>query len=260
MPWLLSAGEGRHALSRPASSVDMLGEEERAAFEAHVATLRALGLTYVRDEGRENEGRNGVAPGGGNVRLEPEIDRLVKFEDAGDDSKGDLCRRKDVPPQLKELLAHGAAVAAMRERESDARMARQEADATASAAGTTDGKKEAATTPAAESEAKAPVREAAEKPAPAGPTPKKRPPAKAGSNTSAAKNFLGFRAAKSKQARTARRAARVGLCDRRSAGGSKKVKLSNTGSGKELSRVVRFKFQKGFTQAVRAPCQIEDLL
>ena len=62
------------------------------------------------------------------------------------------------------------------------------------------------------------------------------------------------RGAKAKKAKTDRRAARVGF-DR-----SKKVKLSNSGSGVEMTKVVRFKYQKGFTQAVRAPCQLEDLL
>jgi len=247
--WLLSAGDGKHSLSRPVSSVDILSDEERVAFGAHVATLRALGLTYVKDERTDYDNRD-AASGGDNVRLEPEIDKLVKFEDAGDDAANDgVRRRKEIPTSLKELLAHGAAVAAMRERESDARMAQKEAAAAA---------EEKKVAP--KSKAKAIAPKVAEKSALAGTTPKKQPPAKAGLNTSAAKNFLGLRAAKAKAARTAQRAARVGLSDNRSTGSSKKVKLSNTGSGVELSKVIRFKYQKGFTQAVRAPCQLEDLL
>jgi len=84
--------------------------------------------------------------------------------------------------------------------------------------------------------------------------PVKIPNDKAASNSSASKNVLGFRAAKAKEVKTARRAVNVGF-DR-----SKTTKLSNTGSGVEISKVIRFKYQKGFTQAVRAPCQMEDLL
>jgi chromosome transmission fidelity protein 18 len=40
----------------------------------------------------------------------------------------------------------------------------------------------------------------------------------------------------------------------------KKQKVSHTGSGVPLSQVLRFKYQKGFSQAVRVPCKIEDLL
>ncbi|KAL9183367.1 hypothetical protein ACHAXT_005154 [Thalassiosira profunda] len=230
--WLLSAGEGKHALSKPVSSVDILSEEEKVAFSAHVDTLRALGLTYVKDESGAFEYKNPNGPPADNVRLEPEIDKLVKFENA-DHNNGRS--RKSIPPLLKELLAHGATVAALRERESEAQIAQQEAGEKA--------------------KQKPQPEKAAPKVAPgkaSGITPKK-PPAKAG-NTSAAKNFLGFRAAKAKEAKTARRAARVGF-DR-----SKKVKLSNTGSGVEIGKVIRFKYQKGFTQAVRAPCQLEDLL
>ena len=222
--WLLSAGDGKHSLSKPVSSVDILSDEEKLAFSAHVDTLRALGLTYVKDEGTWDAPTE-------DVRLEPEIDKLVKFEYMNDHG------RKDIPPVLKELLAHGATVATMRERESEAQIAQQEA------AGEKAKQKPKETTSPAPKVPKKPLTI----------TPKKQP-IKAGSNSSAAKNFLGFRAAQAKEIKTARRAARVGF-DR-----SKKVKLSNTGSGVEISKVIRFKYQKGFTQAVRAPCQLEDLL
>jgi len=67
-------------------------------------------------------------------------------------------------------------------------------------------------------------------------------------------NFLIAGARKAKAARSARTAARVGF-DR----GSQKNKLSNTGSGVPISQVVRLKYVKGFTQAVRTPCRLEDL-
>lgn len=72
-----------------------------------------------------------------------------------------------------------------------------------------------------------------------------------------ARNFLGIGAARVKAARSARKAALVvGLGGR----GSKEAKLSNTGSGVPLQRVVRFKYKKGFTQAVRTPCRWQDIL
>lgn len=73
------------------------------------------------------------------------------------------------------------------------------------------------------------------------------------SPTSTATNFLGIGASQAKAAKSARRAALVGL-DR-----SKKVKLAHTGSGLRLSQVVRLKYVKGFTQAVRTPCRLQDL-
>ena len=88
----------------------------------------------------------------------------------------------------------------------------------------------------------------------------KTPPTKAeafGKRTPAAtaKNFLGIGAAKAKKAKTARKAALVGFSK-----SNKRAKLSHSGSGRPLNEVIKFKYQKGFTQAVRVPCQMEDLL
>ena len=80
------------------------------------------------------------------------------------------------------------------------------------------------------------------------------PPAKRTKTAKASANFLGLGAAKAKAARTARKAALVGF-DK-----SKKLKMSHTGTDIPLSQVVRFKYQKGFTQAVRTPCKIEDIV
>ncbi|KAL7545023.1 hypothetical protein ACHAWF_013381 [Thalassiosira exigua] len=259
--WLLSAGEGKHALSRPASSVEVLGDGERRAFGQHVETLRALGLTYVRDRsgGTEDEGADLDGDGGGLVRLEPEIDRLVKFDNMEGGGNANVVGRKDVPSALKELLAHGAAVAAMREREGEARAA-------AAAAAGTKAKNEPSKSNAAAVTPDSEKKKQKEKPTTAGITPKK-PPKKAGGNTSAAKNFLGLRAARAKVAKSARQAARAGVfavgkgkAAPGRAGKTEKAKPSNTGSGADISSVVRFRYQKGFTQAVRAPCRMEDLL
>mmetsp|Transcript_24900 Transcript_24900/g.34806 ORF Transcript_24900/g.34806 Transcript_24900/m.34806 type:complete len:140 (-) Transcript_24900:917-1336(-) len=73
-------------------------------------------------------------------------------------------------------------------------------------------------------------------------------------STIVASNFLGIGAAKAKAARTARKAAMVGF-DR----SSKKAKLSNSGSGVPFNQVIRFRYQKGFTQAVRTPVVSKDI-
>lgn len=70
-----------------------------------------------------------------------------------------------------------------------------------------------------------------------------------------AQNFLLMGAKNAKAARSARTAARVGCFEK----SSKQNKLSNTGSGVPLSKVVRLKYVKGFTQAVSTPCCLEDL-
>ena len=207
--------------------MDILSSEEKLLFSAHVSTLRALGLTYVKDDGSFNYYKS-TNESSDIIRLEPEIDKLVRFADI---SESFFPGRKDIPPLLKELLAHGATVAVLRDRESEAKMAKELGEKAAP--------KEKKTGQHQENVA---------------PLPPEKLTKQNGSNNQVAKNFLGIRAAKAKEAKTARRAARVGF-DR-----SKKIKLSNTGSGAELSTVIRFKYQKGFTQAVRAPCQLEDLL
>jgi len=68
-------------------------------------------------------------------------------------------------------------------------------------------------------------------------------------------NFLGIAARKGKAAKSARRVAASGL----SRLSSKKQKLAHSGSGFLLSHVVRMKYVKGFTQAVRTPCRLHDL-
>lgn len=67
-------------------------------------------------------------------------------------------------------------------------------------------------------------------------------------------DFLKLGAKKAKEARTARNAARVGIKR------TNKNRKSHTGSGVPLPCVVRLKYVKGFTQAVRTPCKVEDLL
>jgi hypothetical protein len=84
-------------------------------------------------------------------------------------------------------------------------------------------------------------------------------------------NFLDLHAIKAKAARKAKHSARVTVFGagrgksenhNMSVGGpkSKRQKLAHTGSGVRLDAVLRFKYQKGFTQAVRVPLKMKDLL
>lgn len=68
------------------------------------------------------------------------------------------------------------------------------------------------------------------------------------------RNFLQIGARKALEAKSARHAARVGY-DR-----CKQNKKSHTGSGVPLAGVLRLKFVKGYTEAVRTPCYIDELL
>lgn len=65
-------------------------------------------------------------------------------------------------------------------------------------------------------------------------------------------NFLGLGAKRAKLQKSARKAAAVGLTQ-------KKTKMAHTGSGFRLNQVIRLRYVKGFTQAVRAPCRLQDL-
>lgn len=80
------------------------------------------------------------------------------------------------------------------------------------------------------------------------------PPAKRPKASTTAQNFLGVGAKKAKEARSARTAARVGV-ER----ANKKNKTAHTGSGVPFPQVIRLKYVKGFTQAVRTPCRLDDL-
>ena len=92
---------------------------------------------------------------------------------------------------------------------------------------------------------------------------------KAFKNESAASNnFLLMGAKKAKALRSARSAARVGCIVNDShqstqhnhkEESTQRGGLSNTGSGMQLSQVVRLKYVKGFTQAVSMPCRLDDI-
>jgi len=251
---LLSAGSGNGSLMRPVSSIDLLTKEERAAFDAHVNMLRALGLTYVKEDDENTKfGAETI-----NMRLEPEIDKISRYQGA---SKS----RGDVPHLLKTLLAHATNVAVMRENDtaksSDKKSVANEVEVTLKTA--------SAGKATASPQGKATKRNGDDS---VDKVEKKKIKAKAVSPVFFSaivlcnafifslyvlfvQNFLGVGAAKAKAARTARKAVQVGF-DR----SKDRVKLSNTGSGVPLDQVIRFKYQKGFTQAVRLPCNKNDLI
>ncbi len=145
--WMLSAGDGSFSLRRGVSSMEILNKHERAAFDAHVSTLRSLGLTYVaRGDATTRTFHDNQAVA---MRLEPQIDRLVQFDGL---IVPPASRRKYIPHvvssatytlplqsctvpsrhltlsffylQLKELLAHGALIQGMRESDNKKTAAR----------------------------------------------------------------------------------------------------------------------------------------
>ena len=72
------------------------------------------------------------------------------------------------------------------------------------------------------------------------------------------KSFLSIGAAKSKALSNKRKASScIGYTKNKK---KSLTKLSYSGSGVPLNQVIKFKYQKGFTQAVRIPCRIEDLI
>jgi chromosome transmission fidelity protein 18 len=91
--WMLSAGHGSFSLNRAVSSLGILSKSEREAFNSHVSTLRSLGLTYVANEERSLKLHNEKS-GPVTMRLEPQIDRLIHFEELSVPPEN---RRKQVP-------------------------------------------------------------------------------------------------------------------------------------------------------------------
>jgi chromosome transmission fidelity protein 18 len=74
--WMLSAS---NSLYRPVSSIDVLNKKEMVAFDAHVSTLRSLGLTYVAGERTSINFAQKEMTTTIEMRLEPEIHRLVYY-------------------------------------------------------------------------------------------------------------------------------------------------------------------------------------
>eukprot|EP00536_Pseudo-nitzschia_multiseries_P007223 jgi/Psemu1/286969/fgenesh1_pg.167_\ len=258
--WVLSAGGGGASLSRAASSIDILTNREQDAARKHVAALCSLGLTYVVD--REPGDDTNRAGGAGSsyraatvseMRLEPPIHRLVNYSSVT--HPGGMARN-EISSQMKELLAHQVLLEGFRSRESSlapkspvGKAKESESDAAVMAETPEPNRMNPATKEnALVSPAKVTPRKLDRDSIPAAKYAKSTPSPTPG-------NFLGIAARKGKAAKSARRAAALGL--NRASG--KKQKLSHTGSGFLLNHVVRMKYVKGFTQAVRTPCRLSDL-
>jgi chromosome transmission fidelity protein 18 len=98
--WILSAGDGSGSLNRAASSIEILTKPEKVSFDAHVAALGSLGLTYVVDrEAHVQPDNNGALAEQvtTKVRLEPPIERLVQYVNLQVPS---YCQRKEIPPAV----------------------------------------------------------------------------------------------------------------------------------------------------------------
>jgi chromosome transmission fidelity protein 18 len=89
--WMLSAGDGTSALSRPASSVEILKKRELESFVKHSETLRSLGLTYVASTHDDHRNNNGDET---HMVLDPPIHRLVYFQSL---NRGPEAWRKPIP-------------------------------------------------------------------------------------------------------------------------------------------------------------------
>jgi len=239
--WLLSAGEGNGALSRDVSSIEILTKEEKSSFDAHVEMLQTLGLTYKRvDESDVQQGHMNMRKDnsfGVEMRLEPEIDKVLHFQGI----PKSILRRNDVPPVMKELLAHATSVATLRQQE------------LLEPKGKNKRKKENNSQPSPAAATLSTMIVAEESKLKSKPESEIDFKIDEKMRVKATKNFLGIGASRARAARSARKAAQVGF-DR----SKNKKKFSNTGSGVPLDEVIKFRFQKGFTQAVRLPCSKDD--
>eukprot|EP00980_Cylindrotheca_fusiformis_P003170 scaffold721_cov131-Cylindrotheca_fusiformis.AAC.60 len=273
--WMLSSGSGSSSLSRAASSIDILTKTERAAVDAHVGLLRTLGLTYapaIEEPDLQKKDSMVQMTMKRRMVLDPPIDRLVDYAQM----KFSTClQRVEIPTavrmtesrlrnllfrakislfcflalfltlQMKEMIAHQVKLESFRQQ-----------DGTGSVLAGFGLKAEASfqKLPKTTKEAFSPRKLDARKmkdiaSAVALPPPKRSRTAHSPSPT---KNFLGVGAKRAKLAQSARRAAAVGL-------GTKTKKMAHTGSGFRLNQVIRLRHVKGFTQAVRTPCRLQDL-
>jgi DNA polymerase III delta prime subunit len=102
--WILSAGDGSASLNRAASSMEILTKRERVSFDAHVAALRALGLTYVigtdqADASERDRATRHSSMFFQTMRLEPPIDRLVSYLHLNAPLG---LQRKEIPPAVSK--------------------------------------------------------------------------------------------------------------------------------------------------------------
>jgi len=239
--WLLSSGEGDSSLSRPVSSTENMKPKEIDSFKKHVGVLLSLGLTYKKGDANEDVSNTRPVSNGVYMHLEPRIDKLMVFNDFV--FKKNSRRKGVIPTHLRELLGHTATLESMKMRRDYSSPQQSKGKRGEGTSNLSISVNQNCSKPLEENIVH-------DKPDILSPTTlKKRKRIKASS-------FLGVGAAKAKASRAARRAAMV------KPSGNLTIKRgdSNTGSGVPMRHCIRFRYQKGFTQAVRVPCNINEFL
>ncbi|GAX26554.1 chromosome transmission fidelity protein 18 [Fistulifera solaris] len=207
-------------IRRTVTSVEVLTPAERVSFDQAVRIMTGLGLSFVAADNFHQDPSSGSS--GKSVRLDPPVDRLTIFE-------GSSSLQSQVPLPIKELIAKAIEIRRLQSQE------------------IVDESTDTLDEPQIEKATRNSVENMS--------TEKGVESRVMGqSHTANASNFLRIGAKQAKAARSARSALRAGI-DR----SSKRQKLSHSGSGVPLNQVIRLKYVKGFTQAVRTPCFPEDL-
>ncbi|GMH67839.1 hypothetical protein TrST_g13520 [Triparma strigata] len=238
---MLAASTGTNSLNRVVSTVTMFNKVEKKSFDQKVAILRTLGLTYVRAD------QSGIVDDGvmgDEMVLSPRINKLVNFRGSEE--------RREIPNVTREMVAYEAKVVGMRLREGNAAEFTRFKEADEKGGKVAEEEKKEMQVKAAKENTQPPFTSPKGKP----PLAKPQAPRSAEVTPPKATTFLTSLAGLSKKAKNARRAASVGFAERK----SKSKKLSHSGSGELLDHVIKFKHQKGFTQAVRVSSKMEDFM
>eukprot|EP00559_Dactyliosolen_fragilissimus_P008349 CAMPEP_0184862020 /NCGR_PEP_ID=MMETSP0580-20130426/6565_1 /TAXON_ID=1118495 /ORGANISM="Dactyliosolen fragilissimus" /LENGTH=1163 /DNA_ID=CAMNT_0027359721 /DNA_START=24 /DNA_END=3515 /DNA_ORIENTATION=- len=262
--WLLSAGKGKGSLSRAVSTPNNLNREEKVVFDEHVQRLIALGLTYVVIDSPNDKNDSNFASGSkqifeNDLRIQPEIDVLTRFKHL---ELQEHQVRRNLPSMLKKLLAHAARLDCLREKETKSKQLEAKEKHTI----TQERRMHAASPlPRGLEKKDVDVRCAVSEKSGIFASKKSVDTFKTHQGT---QDFLGVGAAKARAAKAARRKSalnnakhKIGYPKRTCHVFERKdLKLSNSGTGAKIDQIIKFKFQKGFTQAVRIPCRGKDLL
>lgn len=98
--WILSAGDGNNSLARAAASVELLGVDERKAFQSHSDALRYLGLTYVANQQYEEEENSEIGMNthwkAAKMTIEPPIDKFIQYKEIS-------IGRREIPSHVRTL-------------------------------------------------------------------------------------------------------------------------------------------------------------
>jgi len=231
--YFLQAGDGKLNVQRAVSSYGFYTEEEKIAFDIRMKIVKDFRLNFVsRDDEEDDENL-----GSNIVRLEPEIDQFMRFKDMEY-----LGGTRDIPSMGKQLLTHTAHLERMKEHQNNLN---------SKTSATKEILQQSTEVDKGNSKMK-------EFPTNDNNTSAIKSSKSANNKPKVEKSFLSIGAAKSKALLNKRKAS---SCTGYTKNKKKSLtKLSYSGSGVPLNQVIKFKYQKGFTQAVRIPCRIEDLI